>query len=133
MLAICGHPGPELTEAIGKVWDQLPGPRAGLGLAGSDIGDEEIDAALKRARDYLADTAVQRSDARERRTPEVAPREPVSHDTDHGDMQMAPSGIPLAEGGQDRDGLEMDVLHVRLGPVLRHWPAGPGRALLTAG
>ncbi len=40
-------------------------------------------------------------------------------------MDMAPGGIPLAEGSEDdRDGLEMDVLHVPLGPVLRHWPAG---------
>jgi hypothetical protein len=42
----------------------------------------------------------------------------------HGDMDMAPGGIPLAEGGEDRDGLRMDVLTVRLGPVLPHWPAG---------
>lgn len=42
----------------------------------------------------------------------------------HGDMEMSPSGIPLAEGGADRDGLEMDVLNFRLGPVLPHWPAG---------
>jgi hypothetical protein len=40
------------------------------------------------------------------------------------DMDMAPDGIPLAGGGEDRDGLEMDVLHVRLGPVLPYWPAG---------
>ncbi|WP_293003946.1 hypothetical protein [Mycobacterium sp.] len=39
-------------------------------------------------------------------------------------MDMAPAGIALAEGGDDRDGLDMDVLHVRLGPVLRYWPAG---------
>lgn len=39
-------------------------------------------------------------------------------------MDMSPGGIPLAAGGEDRDGLEMDVLHVRLGPVLPHWPAG---------
>ena len=43
---------------------------------------------------------------------------------DHGDMEMSPGGIPLAEGGEDRDGLEMDVLQVRCGPVLPHWPAG---------
>ena len=43
---------------------------------------------------------------------------------DHGGMEMSPGGIPLAEGGEDRDGLEMDVLQVRLGPVLPHWPAG---------
>lgn len=149
VLAICGQPGPELTEAIGKVWDQLPGPRAGLGLAGSAIEDAEIDSALERARVYLADTAVQRSDARQRGAPDVETSVPdppemdhghmdhghmhhghtdhgdMDHgDMDHGHMDMAPSGIPLAQGGQDRDGLEMDVLHVRLGPVLRHWPAG---------
>ena len=42
----------------------------------------------------------------------------------HEGMDMSPGGIPLAEGGEDRDGLEMDVLKIRLGPVLPHWPAG---------
>ena len=42
----------------------------------------------------------------------------------HGGMDMAPAGIALAQGGQDRDGLEMDVLHLPLGPVLPFWPAG---------
>ena len=37
---------------------------------------------------------------------------------------MMPDGIPLAEGADDRDGLEMDELHLPLGPVLAHWPAG---------
>ncbi|ABP53244.1 hypothetical protein [Salinispora tropica] len=40
-------------------------------------------------------------------------------------IESAPRGaIALAHGGEDRDGLEMDVLHVRLGPVLPDWPAG---------
>lgn len=43
---------------------------------------------------------------------------------DHGHMDMASGGVPLAQGGEDRDGLELDVLHVRLGPVLPYWPAG---------
>jgi hypothetical protein len=42
----------------------------------------------------------------------------------HGDMDMAPGGIALAQGGEDRDGLEMDELHLRLGPFLAYWPAG---------
>jgi len=46
------------------------------------------------------------------------------HDMDHGEMDMAPAGIALAHGGEDRDGLEMDELHVRLGPFLAYWPAG---------
>ena len=40
------------------------------------------------------------------------------------DMDMTgPAGIALAQGGPDRDGLEMDVLRVALGPVLPAWPA----------
>ncbi|WP_157235701.1 hypothetical protein [Brachybacterium sp. P6-10-X1] len=42
----------------------------------------------------------------------------------HGGMDMAPEGIALAQGGEDRDGLEMDVLHLPLGPALPFWPAG---------
>ncbi|MGQ5261022.1 hypothetical protein ACTWLT_09730 [Micromonospora sp. ZYX-F-536] len=44
--------------------------------------------------------------------------------TSHGGMDMAPAGIPMAHGGEDRDGLELDVLHLRLGPVLPYWPTG---------
>jgi len=41
------------------------------------------------------------------------------------DMEMAgPGGVALASGAPDRDGLEMDRLHVQLGPVLASWPAG---------
>lgn len=47
---------------------------------------------------------------------------------DMGDMAMdmsGPGGIALASGSDDdRDGLEMDVLHLPLGPVLSSWPAG---------
>ncbi|THE19549.1 hypothetical protein E1J17_00520 [Kocuria rosea] len=39
-------------------------------------------------------------------------------------MDMAPGGIALAGSGEDRDGLEMDVLRLPLGPVLPFWPAG---------
>jgi hypothetical protein len=43
----------------------------------------------------------------------------------HMHMDMSgPAGIPLAQGEGDRDGLEMDALHVTLGPVLPAWPAG---------
>jgi len=53
---------------------------------------------------------------------------------DHGSIDMGhghhmhmgmsgPAGIPLAQGEDDRDGLEMDALHVILGPILPAWPA----------
>ena len=44
----------------------------------------------------------------------------------HMDMDMdmsGPAGIPLAEGSQDRDDLEMDATHLTLGPILTAWPA----------
>jgi hypothetical protein len=48
----------------------------------------------------------------------------VSHQ-DTGDMDMGmPGGLPMAERGEDRDGLKLDRLHVQLGPVLPDWPAG---------
>ncbi|MFE3637854.1 hypothetical protein [Streptomyces sp. NPDC059168] len=43
----------------------------------------------------------------------------------HGGGDMAiPGGLPMAEQGEDRDGLTLDQLHVPLGPFLADWPAG---------
>lgn len=35
-----------------------------------------------------------------------------------------PGGLPMADLGEDRDGLTLDQLHLPLGPVLPDWPAG---------
>jgi hypothetical protein len=35
-----------------------------------------------------------------------------------------PGGLPMADLGEDRDGLTLDRLHVPLGPVLPDWPTG---------
>ena len=140
VLVVCGLPGPELGELVERVWDQLPGPRVRLDLSRVEALDGGLDGALDTVAAELADTASHREDARQRSAaPDSAAaaaddadmdHADMDHgdmdhaDMDHGDMDMAPHGIPLAEGGQDRDGLEMDVLHVPLGPILRHWPAG---------
>lgn len=42
----------------------------------------------------------------------------------HAHHMGAPAGLAMAERGDDRDGLRLDVLHVPLGPVLNAWPAG---------
>ncbi|MCV7154496.1 hypothetical protein [Mycolicibacterium pyrenivorans] len=129
VLAVCGVPGPEMSAVIDLVWDQLPGPRVRIEVADRGSADD----ALDRAAAELLDTAAQVGDARSRRQhPDTGEMDhgdmdhgDMDHgDMDHGDMDMAPSGIQLAEGAEDRDGLEMDVLHLGLGPVLAHWPAG---------
>ncbi|MCW5252346.1 hypothetical protein [Streptomyces sp. SHP 1-2] len=42
----------------------------------------------------------------------------------HGGAMDVPGGLPMAEQGEDRDGLMLDRLHVPLGPLLADWPAG---------
>lgn len=44
-------------------------------------------------------------------------------DTEHDDGDM-PTDLPMADRGEDRDGLMLDQLHVPLGPLLPDWPAG---------
>ncbi|WP_019901807.1 hypothetical protein [Salinispora arenicola] len=140
ILAVCGSTGPELTRALASLWDQFPGPRARIDVASPD----RAAAALEHAEAALRSTVRQQADssARAGHGTDDGGRPPARHDdhpaaphgdhpaaqhagTDTGAAQSAPGGgIALAHGGEDRDGLEMDVLHVRLGPVLPAWPTG---------
>lgn len=140
ILAVCGSTGPELTRAVASLWDQFPGPRARIDVASPD----RADAALDHAEAALRSTVRQQADssARAGHGTDDGDRPPASHGdhpaashgdrpaarhagTDSGAAQSAPGGgIALAHGSEDRDGLEMDVLHVRLGPVLPAWPTG---------
>ncbi len=132
VLAVCGPPGERLAAAVERVWQQLPGPRARVEVDGSDAGTAA--AALGRAAQLLRTSGA--TDTPPDHTPPgdgtgddtTGEHGPDEHDHEHGDMDMdmdmAPAGIPLAQGADDRDGLEMDVLAVPLGPVLPCWPGG---------
>ena len=132
-LLVIGDPDTDLQSAIDVVYSQMPGPRAIASIAGV-AGVAHIDDRLNGLRDALLDDRAQLDDARARTAPEddhaAMDHGSMDHgdmdhgDMDHGDMDMAPSGIPLAEGGDDRDGLEMDRTHLFLGPILPQWPAG---------
>jgi len=114
----------------------MPGPRVRVDVT----EDSQVDTALDDARVRLLDTKHHRHDAHSRPAAADLLSDDAGHDHGsmdqgsmdhgsmdhggHGGMEMAPGGIALAQGGEDRDGLEMDVLNVRLGPVLPHWPAG---------
>ena len=124
ILVVCGQPGPQLAAAVEVVWNQMPGPRVrhvltdGVGIALA------LDGAVAALRD------THRDESQEPTPPAGGDKAPQSDMASgmqsgmdsHGDM--APAGIPLADGAEDRDGLEMDVLHIRLGPILPHWPGG---------
>ena len=132
-LVVVGDLGPELRDVVERLWDAMPGPRA---RAEAPVVDAE--GALDDVAAALLDPARQSEDASTRAPePDLArdhgdmDHEGMDHgdmdhgDMDHGGMDMAPGGIPLAGGSdEDRDGLEMDELPLRLGPVLPGWPAG---------
>lgn len=151
VLVVCGEPGLGLAEAVEVVWHQMPGPRVRVDVHGGDEVDARLDEAHIRLldTDHHRHDAQQRPSAFDLLAEQAGPgadshgghedadhgsgggsegmdhggHEGMDHEG-HGDMEMSPGGIPLAEGGEDRDGLEMDVLQVRFGPVLAHWPAG---------
>jgi hypothetical protein len=120
VVIVCGTPAPELREVVDSIFDQMPGPRWRCRVT----VPEEVDEALDVSARELANVATQRADDATR-TGYAADGDHEDHgDKDHGDMDMSPAGIPLAGGAEDRDGLEMDVVTVHLGPVLPHWPPG---------
>jgi hypothetical protein len=151
VLMVCGRPGVELRAAIDRVWAQMPAPRVQIAVE-SDRGLERaldrarsdlLDVAARRrdaaARPGVLEAMAEGAGEEPDRTHGMHDRSAASKDhqrADDGapamdmdmdmDMDMAgPAGIPLAGGAEgDRDGLEMDVLHLRLGPVLPDWPAG---------
>lgn len=118
VLLALGSPGPELRAAADRLHEAMPGPRGRVDAPTVAA----IPDALEEAKRLIADDTAQRADAREHTSEPVGDTD--HDDMGHDDMDMAPGGIPLAGGGEDRDGLEMDELHLPLGPVLRLWPPG---------
>lgn len=139
VLVVCGTAGGALQEAVETTWQAMPGPRVRVELT----EPADVPARLAQALTGLADPAAQRADAAQRPagvpdddTPEAeAEQDRPDHgdadggEPDHGDMQMdmdmsLPGGLVMADRAADRDGLTLDVLHLRLGPFLPAWPAG---------
>jgi hypothetical protein len=129
VLVVCGEPDPELHDALQTTWRAMPGPRARVHLRTV----EDVPARLTQAASRLADLSGQRADAGQR--PIGVPDDPTPEaeaehgGMDHGDMQMdmdmsLPGGLVMADRADDRDGLKLDVLHLRLCPFLPSWPGG---------
>lgn len=130
VLAVAGEPGSGLRDVVEAVWRRIPAPRARVEVL--TPGTVAVD--LERALAVLVDPRHQRASAATTHPGGGGRAEHRGHGMDHGvgggnhghgggDMPM-PAGLPMAELGEDRDGLMLDQLHVPLGPALPDWPAG---------
>ena len=115
-LVVAGRLPDDLRTAAELLWSQLPGPRVRRHV--EDVG--EVAEALETLPAALREHATHRVDARDRGSDEVSRFLPDDAEDGH----MTPAGIALAEGAEDRDGLEMDHLVHPLGPLLDRWPGG---------
>ncbi|MDT0318839.1 hypothetical protein [Streptomyces millisiae] len=96
LLVVAGRPVAGSTEWLDELYALLPGPRARVTVATPE----------RAARELRAGRALLRAGG------------------DRASHGGPVAGLSLAERGDDRDGLRLDVLRLSLGPALPDWPAG---------
>lgn len=112
-----GTYGPDLDEAVDRLWAQVPRPRHRAHVDGSGGIEQVLDESVSALGAPGAWTVDPQQDE------PVAAHE-MGHDSGgHHDMGDV-AGLPMAGTAADRDGLELDALTVHLGPVLPGWPSG---------
>ncbi|MBB5494525.1 hypothetical protein [Nocardiopsis metallicus] len=126
LLVVCGPEHADMDEAIGRVWRQIPGPRAHVRAESAN----DVPRLLDEARVGLLDLTRQRRDADER---DRTAREQAESESDGDEEMPMPGGVPMADRGEDRDGLKLDQLHIALGPAMPDWPAGLSLRLTLQG
>ncbi|GAA0958280.1 hypothetical protein [Actinocorallia libanotica] len=130
VLVVCGRPGPDLEQAIDRVWNEVPPPRARIRAVAPER--EHLLPLLEQAEHELADLRRHRVlRAEENLAEEQGGHQEFGHEhhdghgkSGHGHHGGKVAGLDMAGQGADRDGLKLDVLHVQLGPVLADWPTG---------
>ncbi|MGH3776007.1 MAG: hypothetical protein ACRDRR_09795 [Pseudonocardiaceae bacterium] len=120
VLVIAGPVGARLRPLTDRLWQQVPGPRACLHLRDSGTVPATLDDARGRLAEGGEPLTIISNPARD---PEHGSAHGGQAHGDHHDMEM-PGGLPMADRGEDRDGMMLDQLHVPLGPLLPDWPAG---------
>ncbi|MFH9819304.1 hypothetical protein [Streptomyces sp. NPDC017230] len=130
LLVVAGPGRPDSRPPLDRLWRDMPAPRARV--RAPTVND--VETALNDGRSRLCSPAGEDAGHLER----VGHHERVDrhgtrgthgghggHGTRGGhDGTEMRGGLPMAERGEDRDGLTLDRLHVPLGPFLVDWPPG---------
>ncbi len=145
LLLVAGNVGTDHAEALARVHDALPHPRA-TALWNTDAGGLRIPGALvvepgsnpaPSLRALFRDLIEGRRDTEAALLPdeEPAPWRGVGPYGQGGTGMTGgtPFGRPMAELGPDRDGLRLDVLPTTVGPFFAALPAGLVLDLRVAG
>ena len=132
VLLVAGTIPQSARDACDRVHDQLPHPRAVVAwdevALGGQIEDDAVDAVaseiVRRAEAVLADPSA----SSPARLPDEEPNEwrgvgPFGQGGE-GMMGGTPFGRAMAMTADDRDGLSLDRLELRLGPFLGQLPGG---------
>lgn len=114
IVAVAGAPDRSMAEVVDRVWRDIPAPRVRAVITHAEAAAEALTAAQRDLAAYdepsLRDLGDRDASDRDR--------------SDRGAGRAGEEEPPMADRGDDRDGLKLDELHVPIGPILPGWPAG---------
>lgn len=124
ILLVAGAVPEEHCQALDRVHDQVPHPRRTVTWTEGQSVREVTAAVVDAFRHLLADPSSTEPDS----LPDEEPNEwrGIGPHGQGGEGMMGgtPYGRPMPMTGEDRDGLALDQLHLRLGPFLDAFPPG---------
>jgi hypothetical protein len=152
LLVVTGPVGPSLAPIVEDLWRQVPAPRVRIDLDDPETVAPSLDGAripLADLTNQRGSVPARQAAPGGHRHRDARPgsggssehdvhrdaHDEGGHDSHHhaghsghsgqdgGGMEL-PGGLTMADLGEDRDGLTLDRLHIRLGPVLPDWPTG---------
>lgn len=132
VLVDCGADG-ALAVFVERTWAALGAPRSRVTVATAADAETRLREGQRRlaapaqeaprstGATWHHKTAVMHQHGHEHNHDPEDGGDRHSHGMSESEM---PAGLPMPGRADDRDGLKLDQLHVPLGPVLPHWPAG---------
>jgi hypothetical protein len=126
LVLVAGEVGPRMAAVVDAVLATVPAPRALVSVDSAGELPEALDAAVAWLARDGADATVRSAARAESASEAIRTSTPIGLAASDSRAPSSRPGEPVMAGlaDDDRDGLALDAVHVALGPVLPHWPAG---------